>query len=159
VRRLLPALLALGFAASGCADGGSESSGATATSADTTSTSATATTATTEAVPVDTTFVAEDVEALCAALEGLGDIDPAELPSQADVDRLRAVADGAPPGVAQPLAAIADFSQLALDRAGGTTPELERARADALEAAVVLIAYGNEACDIDVPLFDAIAGV
>ena len=101
-------------------------------------------------------------DALCAALQGLADIDPDADPTQAQVDRLRAIADTAPSGVAEPLLDVATFGQLGVD-AGATVDSLPEDAAAiqgaAVEAATILIAYGNEACGIDVPLFDTIAGV
>ena len=151
VRRLLillPFAVALGVACSD--DGGAD---AEAGSVSTTSTSAPATT-TTEAGPVDSTFVAEDQVALCADLDGLGDIDPDIDPTQENVGRLLTIAASAPTGVAEPLRELASFGQAVVD--GTVTTEQQTA---AVEAATILIAYGNEACRIDVPLFDAIAGV
>jgi hypothetical protein len=138
---LLPVL-----ALAGCAD--DSSTAATTTSA------APSTTTTTEVIPVDTTFEAADVEQLCADLEGLASIDPDVEATQADVDRMRAIADTAPPGVAEPLRQVADFGQTIVDGA-----EPEDLPTDVVEAAVILISYGNEACGIDVPLFDTLAGV
>ena len=143
MRRLLPLLLTA-LAALGCSDDAQESSSTTA--APTTST-------TTEPVPQPTTFVAEDVEALCADLGELADIDPSAEPRRADIRRLQVIAASAPPGVAEPLRTVAGFAQSLLD---GVEPSNEDA---VIEAAVILIAYGNEACDIDVPLFDTLAGV
>ena len=103
---------------------------------------------------VDDTFAADDVEALCADLGGLADIDPSQDPTQADVDRLRAIATTAPQGVAEPLGVVAAYGQSIVDGGDG-----EATRADALDAVTILIAYGNEVCDINVPLFNSIAGV
>jgi hypothetical protein len=152
--RLPPTALAIALVMAACADDGG---GSTTDSSTTSGPTTTAPTTTTEAVPVDTTFLTEDVDALCAALDGLGDIDPTADPTQADVDRLRAIAGTAPPGVAEPLEQVADLGQRLVDggevEAGG---DLETAAA---EGATLLIAYGNEACGIDVPLLDSIAGV
>jgi hypothetical protein len=144
VRRLLPlALIAL--AALGCRDDATDSASP--------STVVTTTTTTPEPIPQPTNFVTEDLEALCADLGGLADIDPDADPTPADVRRLQAIARTAPPGVAEPLHTVADFAQSLLD---GEEPEDEGA---VVEAAVILISYGNEACEIDVPLFDTLAGV
>ena len=145
MRRLLPLVLTA-LVALGCSDDAGES-------ASSTTAPSTTTTTTPEPVPHLTTFVAEDVEALCADLRGLADIDPDADPTPADVDRLQTIAASAPPGVAEPLQTIADFAQSLLD---GEQPEDEGA---VVESAVILISYGNEACDIDVPLFDTLAGV
>jgi len=149
MRRGLPLLLVGLALAAGCADDGGSAEGAGAP------TTSTVVTTTTEVVPLDTTFVTEDVDALCDRLEGLRDIDPAADPTQADVDRLRAIATTAPPGVGDRLVVIADYGQQVVDG----ERDVEGEHTDAAEAATVLIAYGNEACAIDVPLFDAIAGV
>jgi hypothetical protein len=152
-RRLL-LLLAAGALLAGCADDAGEAStdeGPASTTSPTTTT--------TEPVPVDTTFLADDVERLCDDLEGLRDIDPDADPRQGDVDRLRAIAETAPPGVAEPLLEIADFGQAVIDSGGEPPPDAEELRTQAADAATLLIAYGNEACDIDVPLFNSIAGV
>jgi len=147
VRRLLFPLAVVGLAlGAGCSDDGGAEPDADARS--------TTTTTTTEPRPADTTFEADDVEALCADLEGLADIDPDADPTPASVERLTTIATTAPPGVAEPLRDVAAFGQAVID--GEPTEELQAA---ALEAATILIAYGNEACEIDVPLFDAIAGV
>ncbi len=100
-------------------------------------------------------FAAEDVEALCADLAGLADIDPEADPTQAQVDRLEAIARTAPSGVAGPLRSVAAFGQGVVDG----SDDIEALQEQAVEGAVLLIAYGNEACRIDVPLFDSIAGV
>jgi hypothetical protein len=143
VRRLLPLLVAA-LAALGCGDDATESTSTTA---------GPSTTTTSEPVPQPTTFVATDVEALCADLGELADIDPAAEPRPSDIRRLHVIAASAPPGVAEPLRTVAGFAQSVLD---GEDPADENA---VIEAAVILIAYGNEACDIDVPLFDTLAGV
>jgi hypothetical protein len=145
VRRLLPLALAA-LAAIGCTDDAGES-------ASTTTEPTTTTTTTPEPIPQPTNFVTEDLDALCAALGGLADIDPDADPTAADVQRLRDIAASAPPGVAEPLHTIADFAQSLLD---GEEPADE---GTVVESAVILISYGNEACDIDVPLFDTLAGV
>jgi ABC-type glycerol-3-phosphate transport system substrate-binding protein len=162
VRRLLLTVLVAGLALAGC---GGDDGGETADpdpSTTTTSAAGETTTTTTTPRPVDTTFATEDVEAVCADLEGLSDIDPDADPSQAQVDRLMAIAETAPPGVADPLRDVAAFGQLAVD-AGPTFDSLpddaEAIQAAAIEGATLLIAYGNEACAIDVALFDTIAGV
>jgi hypothetical protein len=150
VRPLISVLAAGAIAFTGCAgDDSGDASGEPSTT-----TSAPATTTTTEAIPVDTTFVSEDVDALCGELEGLADIDPEVDPTQADVDRMEDIATRAPVGVAERLRAVADFGQSVVD--GRPSTELQ---AEAVDAVIVLIAYGNEACGIDVPIFDAIAGV
>jgi hypothetical protein len=148
VRRLLPVVLTA-LVALGCSDdaGTDEDDDASSTAPSTTTTTAP------EPIPVDTTFVATDVEALCAALRGLADIDPNTDPTPADIRRIEAIAASAPPGVAEPLQTVADFARSLLD---GEDPADEAA---VVEAAVILISYGNEACDIDVPLFDTLAGV
>jgi len=161
VRRLLLTVFAGGLALAACGgdDGVSaDDDAATATSSAVEDT----TTTTTEARPVDSTFVTDDVETLCADLEGLADIDPDADPTQAQVDRLLAIAATAPPGVAEPLEAVAAFGQLAVDAT--TDPDAlpddaEEIETAAVDGATLLIAYGNEACAIDVPLFDVIAGV
>ena len=140
VRRLLLPLVAA-VALVGCS--GSEGSGDAAP----------ASTSTTP-VAVEPIFEADDVEALCDDLGGLVDIDPAQDPTQADVDRLRAIATTAPEGVARPLDQVADYGQAIVDGGNGN-----RARADAVDGVTILIAYGNEVCGIDVPLFNSIAGV
>ena len=129
MRRLLLTLLASGLAVAAC---GGDDGGETAGSdpSTTTTTAPDGSTTTTEPRPVDSTFVPEDVDA--------------------------------PSGVAEPLLDVATFGQLAVD-AGATVDSLPEDAAAiqgaAVEAATILIAYGNEACGIDVPLFDAIAGV
>ena len=144
VRRILPlALVAL--AALACSDD-AEDAGSTTIARPTTTTAP-------EPVPRLTTFLAEDQEALCADLEGLADIDPDAEPTPADIRRLEAIAATAPPGVAEPLQTVADFARALVD---GEDPADEGA---VVEAAVILISYGNEACAIDVPLFDTLAGV
>lgn len=150
MRRLLLFLCVAGFSLAACSDddGGPEAADPP------TSTAAAGPTTPTEARPVDSTFVAEDVDALCDDLEALADIDPDADPTQEAVDRLRTIAESAPAGVAEPLHDVAAFGQSVVD--GDPTSELQSA---ALEAATILIAYGNEACAIDVPLFDALAGV
>jgi hypothetical protein len=155
VRRLLRHLALGTLLLAGCADDGSDADAGGSSTATTAPTSTTVpVTTTTEARPVDSTFVAEDVDALCADLEGLADIDPDADPTQAAVDRLVAIAEVAPTGVAEPLQEVAAFGQAVVD--GDVEAALQSA---AIEAATILIAYGNEACQIDVPLFDAIAGV
>lgn len=159
MRRLLLTVLAGGLVVVACGSNDGES---TDDEAATTTSSADGTTTTTEARPVDSTFVAEDVEALCADLEGLADIDPDADPTQAQVDRLLAVAETAPSGVAEPLEAVAAFGQLAVDAAAdpdALADDAEAIQTAAIEGATLLIAYGNEACRIDVPLFDTLAGV
>jgi ABC-type glycerol-3-phosphate transport system substrate-binding protein len=161
MRRLLLTLLASGLAVAACGgDDGRET--AESEPSTTTTTAPDGSTTTSEPRPVDSTFAPEDVDALCADLEGLADIDPDADPTQAQVDRLRAIADTAPSGVAEPLLDVATFGQLAVD-AGATVDSLPEdaaaIQAAAVEAATILIAYGNEACGIDVPLFDTIAGV
>ena len=155
MRRLLLTLFAGTLALSACGDDGGTADGGEAT---TTSTPAVTTTIT-EVRPADTTFAADDVEALCADLEGLADIDPDADPTQPQVDRLLAIAETAPSGVAEPLQAVAAFGQLAVDGSGALPDDAEEIQTAAVEGATLLIAYGNEACAIDVPLFDAIAGV
>ena len=158
MRRLLLTVLVSGLALTACGDDLGESADAGPT---TTTAGAPSTTTTTEPAPVDSTFVPENGQALCADLEGLADIDPAADPTQAQVDRLLAIADTAPSGVADPLRAVAEFGQFAVD-AGPTfdsLPDAEALQTAAAEGATILIAYGNEACAIDVPLFDTLAGV
>ena len=160
MRRLLLTVFAGGLALAACGgdDGETTDDGA----ATTTSAATESTTTTTEARPVDTTFVTEDVDALCADLEGLSDIDPDVDPTQAQVDRLLAITEDAPPGVAEPLEAVAAFGQLAVDADAdpdSVPDDAEEIQNAAVEGATLLIAYGNEACQIDVPLFDVIAGV
>jgi ABC-type glycerol-3-phosphate transport system substrate-binding protein len=150
VRRLLLTLLAGALALSAC--GGDDGESADATAVDRTTT-------TTEAPPADTTFEADDVESLCEDLEGLADIDPEADPTQEQVDEILAIAETAPRGVAGPLSAVAAYGQLALDAMAEGASVSEAAQTEATEAATVLVAYGNEACAIDVPLFDVLAGV
>ncbi len=163
MRRLLLTVFAGGLALAACGgdDGETADDGAaTTTSAAVAGTEGTTTT--TEARPVDSTFVTEDVGALCADLEGLADIDPDADPTQEQVDRLLAIAETAPPGVAEPLEAVAAFGQLAVDADAdpdSVPDDAEEIQNAAVEGATLLIAYGNEACQIDVPLFDVIAGV
>jgi hypothetical protein len=102
----------------------------------------------------DDTFVADDVDTLCADLAGLADIDPDLDPTQPDVDRLRAIAETAPDGVAERLLDVAAYGQAIVDGGDG-----EDTRPAAVDGVVILIAYGNEVCDINVPLFNSIAGV
>ena len=159
MRRMLLTVLVGGLALTACGgdDGGVADGAATTTSA-----TVEGTTTTTEARPVDSTFVTEDVESLCADLEGLSDIDPDADPTQDQVDRLLAVAATAPPGVAEPLEAVAAFGQLAVDADADPDSlphDAEEVQSAAVEGATLLIAYGNEACQIDVPLFDTLAGV
>ena len=157
-RLLLTGLLAVTLALTACGgdDGGDGEDDAAGTT--TTTTSADSSTTTTEVPPVDSTFAAEDVTALCEDLEGLADIDPDADPTQAQVDQIRAIAEDAPPGVAEPLEAVAAFGQAVVDEGEGHD-DLDAIQTEAVEAATVLIAYGNEACGIDVPLFDTLAGV
>ena len=64
--------------------------------------------------------------------------------------------------MAEPLQAVAEFGQLAVDATADpeSVPDnAEELQTAAVEGATLLIAYGNEACDIDVPLFDTLAGV
>ena len=160
MRRLLLTVFAGGLALTAC--GGDDGETADEGSATTTSAATDSTTTTTEARPVDTTFVTEDVDALCADLEGLSDIDPDVDPTQAQVARLLAITEDAPPGVAEPLEAVAAFGQLAVDADAdpdSVPDDAEEIQNAAVEGATLLIAYGNEACQIDVPLFDVIAGV
>jgi hypothetical protein len=160
VRRLLLTVFAGGLALTAC--GGDDGEAVDDGAATTTSAATDSTTTTTEAQPVDTTFVTEDVDALCADLEGLSDIDPDVDPTQAQVDRLLAITEDAPPGVAEPLEAVAAFGQLAVDADAdpdSVPDDAEEIQNAAVEGATLLIAYGNEACQIDVPLFDVIAGV
>ena len=160
MRRLLLTVFAGGLAFAACGGGGGESADDEA--ATTTAEAGSGTTTTTEARPVDSTFVTEDVETLCADLEGLADIDPDADPTQAQVDRMLAIAETAPPGVAEPLEAVAAFGQVAVDTTADpdSLPDnAEEVQTAAVEGATLLIAYGNEACAIDVPLFDVLAGV
>ena len=160
MRRLLLTAFAGGLARAAC--GADDRETADVGAATTTSAATDSTTTTTEARPVDTTFVTEDVDALCADLEGLSDIDPDVDPTQAQVDRLLAITEDAPPGVAEPLEAVAAFGQLAVDATAdpaSVPDDAEEIQNAAVEGATLLIAYGNEACQIDVPLFDVIAGV
>ncbi|HEY8058359.1 MAG TPA: hypothetical protein VID94_06390, partial [Acidimicrobiales bacterium] len=114
MRRLLLTVFVSGLALTACgSDDGNES--ADADSSTTTTTTGAPSSTTTEPAPVDSTFVPEDGEALCADLEGLADIDPEADPTQAQVDRLLAIADTAPSGVAVPLRAVAAFGQLSVD--------------------------------------------
>ena len=136
-----------------CGDHGS-STAPTTTSAPTEVTTTAGPVTSTTRVIGDDTFVADDVIALCADLGGLADIDPRQDPTQADVDRLRTIATTAPEGVALPLGDVAAYGQAIVDGGSG-----EATRPAAVEAVTILIAYGNEVCDIDVPLFDTIAGV
>lgn len=162
MRRLLLTVFAGGLALTACGgddggDGGTADDRATTTSA-----AADSTTTTTEARPVDTTFAADDVEVLCDDLEGLADIDPDADPTQEQVDRLLAIAETAPPGVAEPLEAVAAFGQLAVDTTAdpdALPDNAEEVQTAAVDGATLLIAYGNEACAIDVPLFDTLAGL
>ena len=159
MRRLLLPVFAGGLALTACAGDDTEAADEEVT---TTSAVEETTTTTTEARPVDSTFVTDDVEGLCADLDGLSDIDPGDDPTQAQVDRLLAIAETAPPGVAGPLEAVAAVGQLAVDASAdpdAVPDNAEEIQNAAVEGATLLIAYGNEACAIDVPLFDAIAGV
>jgi hypothetical protein len=128
----------------GCSDDG-----------ETSTTSATSNAGPTTTLEILDEFTADDVAALCADLEGLGDIDPDGDPTQTQVDRLLAIAETAPDGVAGPLRAVAAYGQAVVDG----EEDLDDLRGDAVDGATLLIAYGNEACQIDVPLFDSIAGV
>ena len=96
LRRLLLAVFAGALALAACGGDDGESDDGVDPSTTTTSAPDDATTTTTEAPPVDSTFVPEDVEALCADLEGLADIDPDADPTQAQVDRLLAIAEHRP---------------------------------------------------------------
>jgi ABC-type glycerol-3-phosphate transport system substrate-binding protein len=157
VRRLLLTVFAGGLALAACGGDDAESA-----DEETTTTTEASENTTTTTLPVDSTFEAEDVEALCADLEGLADIDPDTDPTQEQVDRLLAIAETAPTGVAEPLEAVAAFGQLAVDSTEdpeALPDDAEEIQTAAVEGAGLLIAYGNEACDIDVPLFDILAGV
>lgn len=160
MRRLLLTVFAGSLALTACSGDDGESAEDEAATA--TSSAVEGTTTTTEARPVDSTFVTDDVESLCADLEGLSDIDPDADPTQEQVDRLLAIAATAPPGVAEPLEAVAAFGQLAVDTTAdpdALPDDAEEIQTAAVEGATLLIAYGNEACAIDVPLFDVLAGV
>jgi hypothetical protein len=150
VRRLLLIVVAA-LAVVGCS-GDDDASEAADTSAPPTTTTTPVPSST--VIVSDDTFEAADVEALCADLGGLADIDPSQDPTQADVDRLRAIATTAPEGVAEPLGQVADYGQAIVDGGNGG-----QAREAAVGAVTILIAYGNEVCGINVPLFNSIAGV
>lgn len=160
MRAVLVTLLAGALTLTAC--GGDDGETADDGTATTTSEAGTGTTTTIQVPPVDPTFEADDVEALCDDLEGLADIDPDADPTQEQVDRLLAIAETAPAGVAEPLEAVAAFGQLAVDAtedAESVPDNAEEIQTAAVEGAGLLIAYGNEACGIDVPLFDTLAGV
>lgn len=147
MRRLLPLLLLwLVIGAVGCGDDGG-------TAAPTT-TRPPSTTSDTLPVRVAESFDAEDVDALCAALGDLATIDPDADPTQPDVDRLRAVAELAPPAVEVPLLTVARYGQAVVD-GDADTAEAER---DAADASLLLVAYGLDACGLQVPLFDRLSG-
>ena len=156
MRRLLLTALAGGVLLGGCAgDDAADTTTASATTAPPAGDAATTTS--TEPAPADTTFATDDVDALCADLESLAGIDPDAAPDQTQVDRLLAIAQQAPSGVAEPLRAVATFGQAVVD--DRSEQDGAAVREAAVEGATILIAYGNEACGIDVPLFDTIAGV
>lgn len=154
---LLAVALALALTACGGDDGGDEDGAASTTTTSPADPSTTTTPATTDVPPVDSTFEADDVAALCEELEGLAEIDPDADPTQDQVDRIRSIAEDAPTGVAEPLEAVAAFGQAIVD--DDSHQDTATIQTEAAEAATVLIAYGNEACGIDVPLFNTIAGV
>ena len=90
-RLLLPLVAAVAVVGCSADDTGHAAPASTTTSAPAPSSSV---------IVPDDTFEADDVEALCDDLGGLVDIDPTADPTQADVDRLRAIATTAPEGVA-----------------------------------------------------------
>lgn len=152
MRRLALLLVALAVVAGCSAD--DDGPGGTTTTATAPATSI-PTTSPTLPPEVADDFEADDVGALCADLEALADIDPDVDPTQAQVDRLREVAETAPSGVAEPLATVADFGQAIVD-GDPDGPAMEEAAAG---AALLIVAYGNDACGgIVVPLFNRLSG-
>ncbi len=149
MRRLLPLLLLSGLAALavGCDDGGGGRAAPTTPRPP-------ATTSDTLPIRVAESFDADDVEVLCAALGDLAAIDPDADPTQADVDRLRDVAELAPPAVEVPLLTVARYGQAVVDGDADTA----EAEGDAASASLVLVAYGLDACGLQVPLFDRLSG-
>jgi ABC-type enterochelin transport system substrate-binding protein len=151
VHRLLLILAATTLALSAC--GGDDDSASEDTAADTTE----ATDTTTADTTADT---AEDTTGLCAELEALADIDPEALPTQADVDRVTAAAESAPPEIADALTTVAAYGQLiadegpeALDAETIAALEAQTDGPAVEEASQTLVAFTTDECGIDVPLF------
>jgi hypothetical protein len=144
------------LAACGGDDGGSDDAAEDATSEDTSAddTGSDDTTTTSEATE------GGDAEAVCAELEALSDIDPDGLPTQEDVDRVLAAADGAPPEIADALGAVAAVGQLIADEGPEALDEqaladLEAEAGSVVEASETLVTFTTEECGFDVPLFSS----
>lgn len=133
-------------------------------------TAATETTPTDTTAPAETTVPSEDTvaddgpsEDVCTQLAGLADIDPEALPTQADIDRVTAVAEAAPPEIQEDLTTLADIGQLIADTSEAALDDPEAF--DELTAATTspevtaageaLVAYSADQCGIDVPLFSS----
>jgi hypothetical protein len=123
--------------------------------------------------PAETTVPREDTvsddgasEDICTQLADLADIDPDALPTQADIDRLTAVAEAAPPEIQDELTTLADIGQLIADTSGAALEDPEAF--DELTAATTspevtaageaLVAYSAEQCGIEIPLFTSFTG-
>lgn len=113
-------------------------------------------------LPTDDTIVDETgTEDICAQLTDLTDIDPAELPTQADIDQLTAVAETAPPEIQAAVITLADIGQLIADtgEAALNDPdafaEIEAATTspEVTAAGETLVVYSADECDLEVPLF------
>lgn len=157
MRRSLIALSLAVLLLAGC--GGDDSPSDEATDDTTTETTgATEDTATDET----TDEAGGDTEALCAELEALSDIDPEALPTQADVDRVTAAAESAPPEIAEALTVVAGVGQLIADEDIETlTPEqlaeleAQTSGPEITAAGETLVAYTADECGFDVPLFSS----
>ena len=154
MRRLLIALSLVVLVVTGCGgDDSASDEGATDTVTDT---------ETTEAAAPDQTADdgAGDADAFCAELEALTDIDPEELPTQADIDRVTAAVASAPPEIAEALTTIAAVGQLIADEGPeALTPEAvaeleaQITGPEVTAAGGTLVAFAADECDLDVPLF------
>jgi hypothetical protein len=155
LRRLLLLLLSVALPLAAC--GGDDSSGDDAASEGTEATTTTESTTTTSEAEAST-----DVGPLCEELEALSDIDPDSLPTQADVERVTAAAESAPPEIAAALTTIAAVGQLiadegpeALDADAIAELEAQTGGPAITDAGETLVEFTNSECGFDVPLFSS----
>jgi hypothetical protein len=147
VRRSLVLLPLAGLFLFGCGDDGGDDAGDDAQNAET----------------EETTGADEgaDAEDTCAQIEAVAEIDPAAQPTQEDVDLVRSAAEGAPDEVADALNVVADIGQAIADLGPeeledpSAFPDLEAIASaeEQAEAGEALVAFADEECGLEVPLF------